>query len=86
MGAKLQEEYMLQNIRQHALVNNEVAENCFCKCVGLMDRKLNTSEEECVEKCAAKLITATTRVVFKIAECNPMGAGARSQTSTGMLK
>lgn len=79
MGSQLEEEYMLRNVRQHALVNNEIAESCFCSCVGgLIDRELSVAEEQCVEKCAAKLIIATTRVVLKIAESNPMpGSGAQ---------
>lgn len=72
MGTRLEEEYMLQNLRQHALVSNEVAESCFCTCISMLDRKTSASEQKCVENCAAKLITATTRVVFKIAESNPM--------------
>ena len=74
-AAELEQKYMLQNIRQHALVNNEITENCFISCVGLIDRKLSSSEEQCVDSCAAKLISATTRVVFKIAEANPMMDG-----------
>ena len=76
MGTPLEEEYMLQNLRQHATVNNEIAENCFRSCVGMIDRKLSSKEEKCVEDCASKLIAATTRVVFKIAETNPMLDGS----------
>ena len=75
----LEEEYMLRNFRQHALANNEIAERCFCSCVGgLTDRKISSSEGDCIENCATKLITATTRIVFKIAEANPMGMGSQS--------
>ena len=70
---------MLRNLRQHALVNNEIAERCFYSCVGgLTERKMNSNEDDCVENCAAKLITATTRMVFKIAENNPMGMGPQA--------
>lgn len=83
MGGLLEEEYMLRNLRQHALVNNEIAERCFFSCVGgLTDRALSSTEENCVEKCAAKLIHATTRVVFKVAENNPMGMGSQANTNS----
>ena len=83
MNKKLEEEFMLQNIRQHALVNNEIAERCFSSCVGgLTDRTLNSNEENCVDKCAAKLIRATTRTVFKVAENKPIGVGSQSGTSS----
>jgi uncharacterized protein YbaR (Trm112 family) len=72
---QLEEKYMLQNLRQHAMVNNNIAESCFSACACPIDRKLNDDEEKCVENCATKLITATTRVVFKIAESNPMMDG-----------
>lgn len=75
MSAQLEEKYMLQNLRQHAMVNNDIAENCFTACACPIDRKLSESEEKCVDNCATKLINATTRVVFKIAESNPMMGG-----------
>lgn len=76
MNAQLEEKYMLQNLRQHALVNNHIAENCFSTCACPIDRKLTEGEEKCIDSCAAKLIAATTRVVFKIAESNPMMDGS----------
>lgn len=73
---QLGEEYMVRSMRQHALLNNHVAENCFCLCVGgLVDRRLTPAEEACVDNCGQKLITATIRAMFKVAETNPMGAG-----------
>ena len=82
MGAQLEEEYMLRNLRQHALVNNEIAERCFCTCVGgLTDRALSPKEETCVDTCAAKLIQATTRIVFKVAETSPMVGSQASAKS-----
>lgn len=76
MAVQLGEEHMLRSIRQHALLNNDIAENCFCSCVGgLVDRKLSVAEEQCVDSCGAKLIAATIRAMFKVAETNPMGRG-----------
>ena len=76
--AQLEEEYMVRNLRQHALVNNEIAEKCFASCTGgLIDRKLSSAEEACVDHCAAKLISATTRAMLRVAESNPMGPQGR---------
>ncbi len=78
----MEEEYMLRHLRQHAGVNNELAEKCFCSCVGgIADRSLTSSEEDCIESCAEKLIKATTRVVFKIEETSPMGMGVQGGTN-----
>lgn len=74
MNGPIPEEFMLQNFRQHAIVNNEIAERCFHSCVGgMIDRKLSDKEEVCVESCAAKLVYATTRAMMKVAESNPAG-------------
>lgn len=89
MEGRLEDEYMLQHLRQYALVQNEIAEACFYSCVGgLVDRKLSSSEEVCLNNCATKLITATTRIMLKIAETNPMGIGApqsMNQSQTAKL-
>ena len=70
---------MLRNLRQHALVSNEIAESCFFSCVGgLIDRKMSAEEELCVDSCASKLVYATTRAMLKVAEANPMGMGQKT--------
>lgn len=77
--AQQEEEYMIRNLRQYAMVNNDLANRCFCTCVGaLSSRQLTTEEQECVDLCASKLIKATTRVVIKVAEQNPMGLGQQN--------
>ncbi len=79
MAGQLEDEFMLRNLRQHALVNNEIAGSCFDSCVGgMIDRKLSSEEEVCVDSCAAKLISATTRAMLKVAEANPMGMGQKT--------
>ena len=79
MGGHLEEEYMLRNLRQHALVNNEITESCFTSCVGgLIDRTLSDAERVCVESCAAKLISASMRTMLKVAEANPVAPGQRN--------
>ena len=74
MGGHLEEEYMLRNLRQHALVNNDITENC----LGLIDRTLSDAERVCVESCASKLISASMRTMLKVAEANPVGPGQRN--------
>ncbi len=78
-SSQLEEEYMIRNIRQYALVNNELTDKCFCSCVGaLSSRTLTMKEQMCIEGCASKLIRATTRIVMKVAEQNPMGFGQQN--------
>ena len=85
--AQLEEEYMLRNIHQYAVVNNELAERCFSSCVGVVTSgQLTEREMECVESCAAKLIQASTRVVFKVAELNPMGIGQQQQQPPSVMQ
>ena len=80
--SQMEEEYMVRNLRQYALVNNELADRCFCSCIGsLTSKKLTVEEQECVDGCAAKLIKATTRMVMKVAEQNPMGLGRQNTSS-----
>ncbi len=75
---------MIRNIRQYALVNNELANQCFCSCVGsLTSRELTVKEQRCVDGCASKLIKATTRIVIKVAEQNPMGLGQQNSGPSG---
>ena len=81
-ATKVEEEFMMQNLRQFGIVNNELAERCFCSCVGsAANRQLTTDESQCVESCAEKLISASMRVVFKAAEMNPMGIGGGEQST-----
>ena len=87
MAAQFGEEHMLRSIKQHAILNNDIAENCFCSCVGgLVDRRLSEKEERCVEECGAKLIAATTRAMFKVAETNPMGMGGGMGGAAGGMQ
>lgn len=73
---QLEEEDLVRNVRQYALVSNELTEQCFRSCICTVgDWRLTKEELACVEGCAAKLISATTRVVLKVAELNPMGLG-----------
>ena len=87
LSAKMEEEFMLQNLRQFGIVNNELAEKCFCSCIGTATEiKLTTEESLCTESCAEKLISASVRVMFKAAEMNPMGIGGREQNSVTARK
>ena len=80
--AQVEEEMMLQNLRQFGMVNNELAEKCFCSCVRTAAGGELTNEESlCVESCAEKLISASARVMFKAAELNPMGIGGGEQSN-----
>lgn len=68
---------MLNNFRQYATVYNELTETCFTSCVhDLGQRHLNEEEAECADICAAKLIQATNRMVWKMAELNPLQGGS----------
>ena len=79
---QFEEEDLVRNVKQYALVTNELTEQCFCSCVcSVADRQLTTEELACVDSCAAKLISATTRIVLRIAELNPMGLGQEQQPS-----
>ena len=73
---------MLQHLRQFGIVNNELAERCFCSCTGIAaERQLTTDESVCVESCAEKLILASMRVILKAAEMNPTGIGGGDQST-----
>ena len=73
---QLEEEDLVRNVKQYAQVTNELADQCFRSCVcSVADRRLTTEELACVDSCAAKLISATTRIVLRVAELNPMGLG-----------
>ena len=68
-----QQQAMLSNIRQYAAVYNELTETCFTSCVhDLGQRHLNEEEASCTETCATKLISATNRMVWRVAELNPL--------------
>ena len=85
-ATKVEEELMLQNLRQFGIVNNELTERCFCSCIGLTtERQLTTEESLCIESCAEKLISASVRVVFKAAEMNPMGIGGEQSMAASQL-
>ena len=80
--ARAEEEFMIQNLRQFGIVNNQLAQRCFSSCVGAVSERGLTSEEgSCVESCAEKLISASMRVMVKAAEMNPMGIGGGSDQS-----
>lgn len=71
-----QQKAMMNNFRQYATVYNELTETCFSSCVhDLGQRRLNEEETSCVDTCAAKLIEATNRMVWRVAELNPRDAG-----------
>ena len=81
-AARLEEEFMLQNLRQFGIVNNELAERCFSSCIGAASERHLTSEEgSCVESCSEKLISASVRVMVRAAEMNPMGIGGGEQNT-----
>lgn len=72
-------EAVLNNFRQYATVYNELTETCFSSCVhDLGQRRLNQEELACADTCAVKLIRATNRMVWRIAELNPMQGGGGS--------
>ena len=67
---------MLSNFRQYATIYNELTETCFSSCVhDLGQRRLNEEEAACADTCAAKLIQATNRMVWRVAELNPLEGG-----------
>lgn len=79
---------MLQHLRQFGIVNNQLAERCFCSCIGTAaDRQLTSEESVCVENCVEKLISASMRVTFKAGEMNPMGisGGEKSNLTASQL-
>ena len=78
MNADEQQKAMLSNFRQYATVYNELTEVCFSSCVSDMgQRQLSEGEAACADTCAAKLLQATNRMVWKMAELNPLqGTGA----------
>ena len=81
-AARLEEEFMIQNLRQFGIVNNELTEQCFSSCIGAAsERQLTNEEGTCIESCAEKLISASVRVMLKAAEMNPMGIGGGEQNN-----
>ena len=71
-----QQKAMLSNFRQYATIYNELTETCFSSCVhDLGQRRLNEEEAACADTCAAKLIQATNRMVWRVAELNPLEGG-----------
>ena len=73
---------MLQHLRQFGIVNNELAERCFCSCTTTAaEKQLTTDESVCVESCSDKLISASMRVIFKAADMNPTGIGGGEQST-----
>lgn len=76
MNAAEQQKAMANNFRQYATVYNELTETCFFSCVhDLGQRRLNEEEAACTDTCAAKLIQATNRMVWRVAELNPLEPG-----------
>ena len=74
-----EKEAILNNFRQYATVYNELTETCFSSCVhDLGQRRLNGEESACADTCADKLIRATNRMVWRIAELNPLQSGGSS--------
>lgn len=73
---------ILDNFRQYATVYNELTETCFSSCVhDLGQRRLNEEETACADTCADKLIRATNRMVWRIAELNPLQGSGSSAAS-----
>lgn len=69
----VEERAVLSSFRQYATVYNELTETCFSNCVhDLGQRRLKEEESTCADLCAAKLIQATNRMVWRIAEQNPL--------------
>ena len=84
MSLEEQQKAMLNNFRQYATVYNELTEMCFSSCVhDLGQRQLSSEEAACADTCATKLLQATNRMVWKMAELNPLqgGAGGAAQTA-----
>ena len=82
-AARLEEEFMLQNLRQFGIVNNELTERCFSSCIGAAsERQLTRGEGSCVDSCSEKLITASVRLMVKAAEMNPMAIGGGGEQNT----
>ena len=76
MNVEEQRKAMLSNFRQYATVYNELTEVCFTSCVqDLGQRRLSEEEASCADTCAAKLLQATSRMVWKMAELNPLQQG-----------
>ena len=76
MSTDEQRKAMLNNFRQYATVYNELTETCFSSCVhDLGQRRLSEEEAACADTCAAKLLQATNRMVWKMAELNPLQGG-----------
>ena len=76
MNVDEQRKAMLSNFRQYATVYNELTEVCFTSCVQDMgQRSLSEEEANCADTCAAKLLQATSRMVWKMAELNPLQQG-----------
>ena len=77
-----EERAVVESFRQYATVYNELTEECFSTCVhDLGQRRLNEAEAACAEACAAKLIQATNRMVWRIAELNPLDGRAGQPTT-----
>ena len=75
-AAEQQQKAALSNFRQYATVYNELTEVCFSSCVHeLGARRLSEEEASCADTCAAKLLEATNRMVWKMAELNPLQPG-----------
>ena len=73
------------NFRQYATVYNELTETCFSSCVhDLGQRRLNEEEAACADTCAAKLIQATNRMVWRVAELNPLQGSSPAAPSQGV--
>jgi len=78
--AQMNDEHMIRNLRQYAMVNNDLTDKCFCSCVNtITSQALTDKERDCIDGCAMKLMKATTRMVMKVAEQNPMGIGTGQQ-------
>uniref|UniRef100_A0A1X7VP96 Mitochondrial import inner membrane translocase subunit n=1 Tax=Amphimedon queenslandica TaxID=400682 RepID=A0A1X7VP96_AMPQE len=68
----MDESMMLRNMKQYALVYNQLSEECFKGCVSrLSQRNLSDQELECVDSCAEKLLKANYRLNLKAAEMGP---------------
>lgn len=76
MNVEEQRKAMMSNFRQYATVYNELTEVCFTSCVqDLGQRRLSEEEASCADTCATKLLQATSRMVWKMAELNPLQQG-----------